>query len=183
MSEAAPTQGWTADSFLQADQHGFGEAWRYELVDGQIVAHAAPSPDHAAILAGLTTALGNRLRGNPRGCRPEAGSGAVPTRQQRDTARIPDLMIRCGDQPVVVFEIVSPSELRARNAPDRKRRDLMDTASIVEIVEVYQDFAAHIYRRQPDAWTFALVEGAEATVHLESVAIELPLAESFEFVA
>ena len=42
MSEAAPTQGWTADTFLAADQHEFGEAWRYELVDGQITAQRAP---------------------------------------------------------------------------------------------------------------------------------------------
>jgi len=49
---------WTAEAFLAADQHDFGPAWRYELVDGQIIAHAAPSPEHAAILAGLTTALG-----------------------------------------------------------------------------------------------------------------------------
>jgi hypothetical protein len=83
---------------------------------------------------------------------------------------------------VVVFEIVSPSELRARKARDRKRRDLMDTASVAEIVEIYQDFAVHIYRRRPDAWTFALVEGADATLARESVAIELPLAEIFEFV-
>jgi len=72
--------------------------------------------------------------------------------------------------------------LRARKARDRKRRDLMDTASVTEIVEVYQDFAVHIYRRRTDAWTFSLVEGADATLVLECVRIELPLAEIFEFV-
>lgn len=84
-----PEQGWTAERFLVTDQHAFGDAWRYELVDGRIVAHAAPSPEHGAILAGLTGALANRLRGNPDGCRPESGSGAVPKTAQRATARIP----------------------------------------------------------------------------------------------
>ena len=37
MSEAAPPPGWTADSFLEADQHRFGEAWRYELIDRLIL--------------------------------------------------------------------------------------------------------------------------------------------------
>ena len=81
----AMDRDWTAEEFLRTDQHAFGDAWRYELVDGQIVAHAAPSPDHAAILAGLSTALGIRLRGNKNGCRPEAGSGATPRRQQRNS--------------------------------------------------------------------------------------------------
>ena len=33
---------WTAEDFLATDQYAFGDAWRYELVDGEIVAHAAP---------------------------------------------------------------------------------------------------------------------------------------------
>jgi hypothetical protein len=52
-----PEEGWTAERFLTTDQHEFGDAWRYELVNGRIAAHAAPSPEHGAILAGLTGAL------------------------------------------------------------------------------------------------------------------------------
>jgi hypothetical protein len=54
-----PEQESTADRFLVTDQHMFGDAWRYELVDGRVIAHAAPTPEHGAILAGLTTALGS----------------------------------------------------------------------------------------------------------------------------
>jgi Uma2 family endonuclease len=71
---SASGQGGTAELFLTTDQHEFGDAWRYELVDGRIVAHAAQSPEHGAILAGLLGALGSRLRGNPDGFRPESGS-------------------------------------------------------------------------------------------------------------
>ena len=53
---------WTADEFLRTDQVRIRLAWRYVLVDGRIVAHAAPSPDHGAIAANLTTALSNRLQ-------------------------------------------------------------------------------------------------------------------------
>ena len=45
---------WTAEAFLRTDQHEFGDAWRYELLDGRVIAHAAPSPDHGAILSGLS---------------------------------------------------------------------------------------------------------------------------------
>jgi hypothetical protein len=36
--------GWTAEEFLRTDQSVFGDAWRYELIDGEVVAHAAPRP-------------------------------------------------------------------------------------------------------------------------------------------
>ena len=176
---------WTADAFLRADQSIFGNAWRYELVDGEIVAHAAPSPDHAAIIMGLGTALGNRLRGNKQGCRPEAGSGAVPRKQQRATARIPDAMVRCGELPRVVFDVVSPSELRAWRARNRRRRHLQDVAGVQEIVEIYQDEAAiHVYRREEDGrWSFDAVDGLDELLSLPSVGLDIPLAEIYEFVA
>ena len=151
----------TADEFLAIDQRTFGAAWRYELVDGTIVAHAAPSPDHGAILTTLGAALLSRLRGRQDGCRPETGSAAAPKRQQRNTARIPDAMIRCGEHPRVVFEIVSSSELRDWKARNRKRRDEQDTDGVEEIVELYQeDAAAHVYRRETNGtWSFDAVDG------------------------
>src|SRR5271154_353349 len=91
-----------ADEFLRTDQSEFGNAWRYELVRGTIVAHAAPNPEHAVILNNLAGELYNRLRGHPE-CRSEVGSGAVPQYGQRDTARIPDATIRCGKRPRVLF--------------------------------------------------------------------------------
>jgi Uma2 family endonuclease len=66
-----------ADAFLRSDQSEFGTAWRYELVRGTIVAHAAPSPEHGVILGNLAREIGNRLRDHPE-CRSEVGSGAVP---------------------------------------------------------------------------------------------------------
>jgi Uma2 family endonuclease len=176
--------GWTADEFLRTDQSAFGDAWRYELVDGEIVAHAAPTPDHAAIVMGLGTALGNRLRGNKEGCRPEAGSGAAPRQQQRATARIPDAMVRGGDLPRVVFDVVSPSELRAWRARNLRRRHLQDIEGVAEIVEIYQDEAAiHIYRREATGqWFFDAVDGLDSSLNLNSVGLDIPLAEIYEFV-
>jgi hypothetical protein len=42
----------SADQFLETDQCAFGDAWRYELVDGTIVAQSAPAPRHGASAAG-----------------------------------------------------------------------------------------------------------------------------------
>jgi len=171
----------TADEFLETDQASYGSAWRYEMIDGRIIAHAAPSPDHAAILAGLTTALGKRMDGRRDG-RPEVGSGAVPARRERNTARIPDATIRCGGLPRVVFEVVSPSELTHPRQRDRKRRDLQDVEGVDEIVEFYEEPAAHIYRRRGDAWVFEALDGLDATLTLDSVGLAVPLAEIYAFV-
>ena len=180
----AMDRDWTAEEFLRTDQHAFGDAWRYELVDGQIVAHATPSLDHAAILAGLSTALGIRLRGTKNGCRPEAGSGATPRRQQRPTARIPDATVRCGDLPRVVFDVVSPSELRAWRARNQRRRQLQDVEGVQEIVEIYQDEASlHLYRREDGGqWSFDAVDGLDAVLSLKSIGLDIPLSEIYEFV-
>jgi len=67
MDTAARSIGFLdADAFLRTDQSEFGSAWRYELVRGTIVAHAAPSPDHGAILSNLDSEIHNRLRGPSR---------------------------------------------------------------------------------------------------------------------
>jgi hypothetical protein len=144
------------------------------------VAHAAPSPEHGLILANLAGEIGNRLRGHPE-CRPEIGSGAVPQYEQRDTARIPDAMIRCGKHPQVLFEVVSLLELRHKRQRDQRRSDLQAVEGLQEIVEIYQDeMLAHVYRRQGADWTFEWITGPDAAMGLRSVGITVPRAALFE---
>jgi Uma2 family endonuclease len=173
---------WTADEFLATDQHEFGPAWRYELVSGVIVAHAAPTPDHGAIAFNLADILRNGLREHPAGCRGEVGSGTVPKRERRNTARIPDVTIRCGEDPRVVFEVISSSELRHWRQRDQKRHDLQEVEGVAEIVELYQDEPAiQVYRRAQDgSWSFEAIGGLMASLRLESVGLDLPLAEIYE---
>ena len=71
----------TVEEFLATDQHAFGLAWRYELVDGRPVARATPAPEHGAIMINLSAALKRRLKGNP--CRPE-----MPRRWCRTTRTV-----------------------------------------------------------------------------------------------
>ncbi len=174
---------WMADEFVAAGRRSFGDAWRYELVDGRVLAHDAPEAEHGAILAGLTGALVKRLTGRPDGCRPESGSAAIPKTLKRNTARIPDVMIRCGEYPRLSFEVISPSELRDWRGRDRKRRDMQAVEGIREMVELSQEeFAAHVYRLTAEgSWTFDALEGADATIRLASVGLEIPLAEIYQF--
>jgi len=71
----------------------------------------SPHRPNGAIAAKLTIALGGRIRGSS--CGVEEVSSEAVTRQQRNTPSIPDVTIRCGEQPRIVFELVSPpTELR-----------------------------------------------------------------------
>jgi len=176
---ARNSQFLDADQFLRTDQSAFGTAWRYELVRGTIVAHAAPSPEHGVILNNLAGELYNRLRGHE--CRSEVGSGAAPQYEQRDTARIPDATIRCDKHPRVLFEVVSPAELRHKRQWDQKRSDLQAVEGVQEIVEIFQDeMLAHAYRRQGAGWVFESIAGPDAEVALPSVGIAVPLAALYE---
>jgi Uma2 family endonuclease len=177
---ARDTRFLGADAFLRTDQSAFGNAWRYELVRGAIVAHAAPSPEHGVILNNLAGELYNRLRSHPE-CRSEVGSGAAPQYDQRDTARIPDATIRCGKHPRVLFEVVFPSELQHKRQRDQKRSDLQAVEGVQEIFEIYQDeMLAHAYRRQGASWTFESIAGPDATIELRTVGITVPLAALYD---
>ncbi len=177
---ARDTQFLDADAFLRTDQCEFGPAWRYELVRGTIIAHAAPSPEHGVILSNLAFELNGRLRGHPE-CRSEIGSGAAPQYQQRDTARIPDAMIRCGKLPRVLFEVVSPSELQHKRQWDQKRSDLQAVEGVQEIFEIFQDeMLVHAYRRQGTSWTFEWIAGPDAPMEIHSVGITIPLAALYD---
>jgi Uma2 family endonuclease len=90
-------------------------------------------------------------------------------------------MIRCGTLPRVVFEVVSPSELRHKRQWDQKRTDLQAVEGVQEIVEIYQDeMLVHVYRRRDAEWVFEWVAGSDAEVTLPSVNISVPLSALYE---
>jgi hypothetical protein len=169
-----------ADAFLRTDQSAFGSAWRYDLVPGTVVAHAAPSPEHGAILGNLATELNIRLRGHPE-CRSEVGSGAAPEYERRDMARIPDATIRCWKLPWVLFEVISPPELRHKRQWDQKRSDLQAVEGVQKTIENFQDeMLVRAYRPHESGWVFESIAGSDAEVALPSVGVTVPLAALYE---
>src|SRR5262249_40359273 len=141
---------------------------------------AAPSPDHGVILSNLAAVLHSGLRAHPE-YRSEVGTGAVPQYEQRDTARIPDAMIRCGQLPRVLFEVISPSEIKNKRQWDQRRGDLQTVEGVQEIVEIFQDeILVHVYRRRDAGWVFESIAGTEAGVALSSVGIIVPLSALYE---
>lgn len=171
----------TVAEFLRTDQASFGPAWRYELVDGYPVAQAAPSDDHGAIIANLAALLKPSLKGT--GCRAEAGSAAIPKRNSRTSARIPDVIVRCQGKPLVLIEVLSPSDEHSPTAKAARDSDLRDVDGVTEIVEFFQDEpACRLYRWRDEisGWQIEQIAGFGAVLPLRSLGLELPLAEVYD---
>ena len=151
-----------AEAFLRTDQSEFGTAWRYELVRGAIVAHAAPSPEHGVILGNLVAEIHNRLRDHS-DCRPEVGSGAAPdaTSATPPASRTPHDSLRKVTSGVVRSGL--PVGAQHKRQWDQKRADLQAVEGVQEIVEIYQDeMLAHAYQRHGAGWVFVSIAGPEA---------------------
>jgi Uma2 family endonuclease len=90
----------------------------YDLVEGQLRAHAAPSDLHATMHARLATMLTNHLDAHLPFCRVAIGGGVRPRIRADWNFRIPDITVTCAKNakgqhdvpdPVVIIELLSPS--------------------------------------------------------------------------
>jgi Uma2 family endonuclease len=149
---------------------------RYELVRGEIVAMAPPSPAHGTIAGNVVAIVHPRLKPP---CRVIIEAGiALPDRD--DTYYQADLAITCAppsaeptrfvEEPRVVFEIVSPST--AKHDFEWKSPDYQGIPGIEEIVYVWSNrrHAQH-WHRTGDQWLGTIVTGG--SLALRSFDIEL----------
>jgi Uma2 family endonuclease len=66
---------------------------RHEFLDGEIVAIAGGTPEHAALSAAVVVVLGSKLRGKP--CRPYSSDLRIRV-EATGLATYPDAAIICG---------------------------------------------------------------------------------------
>jgi len=156
---------------------------RYEFDGFGPVAMTGGTFAHAAIQRNLAIAIGGRLRGMP--CQ-FLGSD-LKIQVAGGHIRYPDGMVVCTPQdraativrdPVVVFEVLSPSTTRT----DRivKAREYQATPSIRRYVMLEQDaVGAVVYARSGDIWIHEILL-ADALLSLPEIGVELPLAEVYE---
>jgi Uma2 family endonuclease len=179
----------TADEFLlwNLDQED-----KYELVDGYPVLLHEPingqvgaTRNHDRIVVNLIGTLHRRLRGGP--CTPSTSDQAVRTSITK--VRRPDVTIECGSgpssalesiQPVVVFEVSSPSN---RPGPTAKKIDeYRHHGTIRHIVLVEQDVIGIVVlsRGADGDWTVSNFDELDQTLRFDAPSVELPLTEIYE---
>ncbi len=175
----------TASEYLEWEQH---QDLRHEYIGGEIVAMTGASMAHNMIAVNLSAELRTALRSGP--CR-VFGSDMKLQITPSGPFFYPDISVTCDGQepllghtvsfPRLVVEILLPStEAFDRGAKFRHYRRL---AALQEYVLIdSQETAVEFYRRSTDnqqLWEFESY-GSGATVHFESLGLDLPIASLYE---
>jgi Uma2 family endonuclease len=164
----------TLDEFLAWER---AQPERYEFDGIQPVAMTGGSVAHARLVRRLVAALASRLR--PGTCEAFGGDLKVLTTGR---VRYPDATVVCGPvdprrdmvEPTVVFEVLSPSTaLTDRRV---KAAEYAAVESIQAYVMLEPDRAEAAVLRRADGGRETAVIGADATLALPEIGVDLPLA-------
>ena len=166
-------------AFLDWDD---GTDTRYELIDGRVAAMAPPSPRHSALTGQLARLIGSALTPP---CRVFVEAGIV-TPQRADTYLQADLAVSCRPlaqqdrdvaEPILVVEVESPGTVRHdRGVKVDRYRELPSVRETLLVASIERRI--QLWRRQGERWTVEDVIG-DATLRLESCALEIPLADLY----
>ena len=169
----------TIDQFLAWEER---QELRYEFDGFQPVAMNGGTVAHSAIQMNLLGALSNRLRGKP--CRPHGSHLKIKVAGR---IRYPDAFVLCTPmlndarvvtEPVVVFEILSPSttddDVFVKNAEYRA------TPSVQRYVVLQQSYVgALVFTRHGDHWADDVLTGENAILTMPEIGIEIPLSDIY----
>ncbi len=158
---------------------------RYEFDGFQPVAMTGGDLGHSSLIGNLNRQLGNRLEG--KSCKPLGPDAGVAT--IGDTVRYPDAVVTCTKfsardrvvpNPVIVFEVVSPSSVRIDRVV--KLREYQAVSTIRRYVIVEPDaIAITLFSRDHEGEAFRATGLAEDDVlELTEVGIEIPVAAIYE---
>ena len=165
---------------------------RSEYHDGQMFAMAGGTEAHSAIGGNLFAEFRQALRGKT--CGPRNSDLRVRIAKARSYV-YPDVTVVCGgsaqragskdivDNPYLVAEVHSPSSERF----DRGRK--FDKYRTVESLREYLVISpteplVELFSRQPDdRWLLSVARGLDASIRIESLECEIPLAGIYENVA
>ncbi len=158
-----------------------------EYHDGEVFPIEGVTLGHGMIASGTAWSLRSRLGGTP--CR--VASSPVRVKVSPTKFVYPDLLVFCGKpllmddrsdtitNPKVIIEILSPS---TEGYDYRKKFSLYRLLpSFEEYVLIAQDEPRiDVFRKAPnDEWILATYQGSDSIAKLQSLGIELPLAELY----
>lgn len=173
----------TLEQFLAWEER---QELRYEFDGFQPIAMTGGTVAHASIQVNLIRALGNALAGSP--CRVFGSHLKI---RATTSIRYPDAFVVCNrpaandtvaTEPVVIFEILSPStaneDLVVKNAQYRA------AATVQRYVILEQtNIAALVFSRTGDLWASEVVAGIDGILHMPEIGIVVKLADIYEGVA
>jgi len=177
----------TVDQFLEWDS---GDDQRYDLVDGRIVAMAAPKAAHRIIAAKFARWLDEALDSRPP-CTVQVEAPIVAT-DRENTCHQADLAVTCQPhepgqkalpEPVVIVEILSESTSnydRRVKLPDYRAIPSVQEIVLIDQHQVY----CEIHRRLDGGqWLVDLLRQPESRLRLKSIGFDQPLSAIYANVA
>jgi Uma2 family endonuclease len=185
MTQAAPRHSYTLRDYLDVEEIS---VVRHELIDGEIVALAGGTPEHAALSSAVPALLGRQLRGQP--CRTYSADLRIRV-QATGLATYADASVVCDPvlrdpsspthvlNPKVVFEVLSPgTEFYDRG---EKREQYQRIETLCEYVVLAQDAPKiEVWSRLTSSgeWSYA-VYGPGDILDLRSIGCQLDLNELY----
>lgn len=182
---AAPKQRMTLaeyEALLEASTE------RYEYVNGEAYAMAGGSLRHSVIIANVIRALGNRLDARPCVVGPP---DTIVLVKETGLVTLPDVTVLCGPpervdapkhaitNPTVLVEVLSPSTQdwdRAGKFEHYKRIPSLREFVVVDAATSHVEVRRRVGENQ---WLMIDYIGNDATARLESLDLDLPLAEVY----
>jgi Uma2 family endonuclease len=180
----------TVAEFLEWEERQEG---RYEFIDGVIypkdedvvdaTGMVGGTLDHNQIAANVDRALARLLRGTP--CRVFRESVKVPVASK---IFYPDVFVTCQrlsgrdqmvSEPVVVFEVLSPST--ERQDLTTKNRAYRSVPSVKHYFVIAQDeLTIECFSRTGEGWMNSTAQGADGVLPIPALGLELPLSDIYE---
>jgi Uma2 family endonuclease len=176
----------TVDEFL--DWPGDGTDTVYDLVDGVLRAHAAPSGTHSRIHTRVGMLVQQHLDAHHPGCSVLIGAGVRPHFQAKWNFRIPDLAVTCASNqrgeravpdPFILIELLSPSN-KADTWENVRNYITLPSVSEIVIIDTERVRADVLVRNAKGSFPAEpLVVEAGGMVPLASIGFDLLLNEAY----
>jgi Uma2 family endonuclease len=171
----------TADAYLAWLEEQ--PTWRYELVDGQIIAMNPQLAEHIIVKVAVARVLQDALKGKP--CH-ALGDGMCVRIDDR-TVFEPDALVYCGDEvsgdttvmttPVVVVEVLSPGTKTVDTT--KKLEGYFKLASVRHYLIVDPKAQAVVHHARDAAGAIATSVVDDGDVVLPAIDVRLPVTKFF----
>jgi Uma2 family endonuclease len=173
----------TVEDYLAREESG---DIRHEYLGGLVYAMAGETRVHNTIAGNLYIAIRQHLRGGP--CKLYVSDIRVNLSLRDDEYYYyPDLVVTCDPRdthprfvrhPQLLIEVMSPSTERV----DKREKFFAYTTieSLEEYVLIAQSPPEVTVYRRAEGWRAVKVNGLEATIALESLSVEVPMAVVYD---
>ncbi len=160
-----------------------------EFVDGEAAAMAGASYVHNLIVANVVGTLWGRLRGTPCAVVPSDLKVKASTRLY-----YPDVVVVCGEprfldheqdivlNPTLIVEVLSESTKNFDRGEKFMRYRLLESLQDYILIAQKETHVEH-FRREKGLWVLAETRDPRASLAIESIDCELPLADVYDRLA